>query len=78
MQNYLVRRENLTLLCCALVLFLLYFPGAYMHEFILRDTAVRYAPMADAFAAGNWEYAFHPRVNCLHPLISGIITRITG
>ena len=77
-QNCFERKENLALLCAALVMFVLYFPAAYLLEFALRDTAVRYAPMADAFAAGNWAYAFHPRVQCLHPFVSGVITRVCG
>ena len=39
--------------------------------YIVRDCALRYAPMAEAFASGNMRYAFHPRVQFLHPLFSG-------
>lgn len=35
------------------------------------DTAARYAPMAQAFAAGDWAYAFHPRIPPLFPILGG-------
>ncbi|MCP3967426.1 MAG: glycosyltransferase family 39 protein [Lentisphaerae bacterium] len=41
-----------------------------------RDVAFRYAPMAEAFAKGNWAFAFHPKVPPLHPLLAGIITSV--
>ena len=34
--------------------------------------------MAEAFAAGDWQHALHPRTPPLHPLTSGIISFITG
>ena len=36
------------------------------------DVATRYAPMAEAFARGDWGYAFHPRVPLLQSVIGGI------
>ena len=44
----------------------------------LRDVATRYAPMADAFAAGNWSNAFHPRVPPLLPVLAGVVALLTG
>ena len=35
------------------------------------DTLTRYIPMAQAFAAGDTEDAFHPRFGILFPLLSG-------
>ncbi len=42
------------------------------------DVAARYAPMAEAFRDGNWEYAFHPRFGLLFPTTAGSIAWITG
>ncbi|UDQ96951.1 hypothetical protein AAEX28_01835 [Lentisphaerota bacterium WC36G] len=38
-----------------------------------RDVAFRYAPMAEAFARGDWDFAFHPRVPMALPLMAGIV-----
>lgn len=40
-----------------------------------NDTCTRYAPMAEAFAAGYWEYAFHPMYGVFFPSLSGMIVR---
>ena len=37
------------------------------------DVACRYAPMADEFARGNWELAFHPRFGVFFQCVSGLI-----
>lgn len=37
------------------------------------DTLVRYAPMAEAFAEGNWHDAFHIRFGILSPALSGLL-----
>ena len=42
------------------------------------DVAARYAPMAEAAAAGNWRWAFHPRFGMFFPLLSGSIVKLTG
>ena len=42
------------------------------------DTATRYAPMAQAFAAGDWFYAFHPHSGVFFPALSGGIAWLTG
>ena len=36
------------------------------------DMCMRYAGMADAFARGDWQYAFHPRFGVLFPTLSGV------
>ena len=51
---------------------LLVLPLVFIGDIPLRDVATRYAPMADAFAAGNWPYAFHPRTPLLLPSLGGI------
>ena len=53
-------------------------PMILMENIPARDIALRYAPMADAFARRDWEYAFHPRIPVLHPLLAGIVAAITG
>ena len=37
------------------------------------DVACRYAPMADEFARGNWELAFHPRFGVFFQCVAGLI-----
>ncbi len=51
---------------------LLVLPLVVIGDIPLRDVAARYAPMTDAFAAGNWPYAFHPRTPLLLPSLGGI------
>ena len=50
----------------------------WLTEFPDRDVLHRYAPMAEAVAAGDWKYAFHPRVPFLFPLLGGFFTLFTG
>ncbi|MCJ8329126.1 MAG: glycosyltransferase family 39 protein [Lentisphaeria bacterium] len=57
------------LICLPLVIF---------NDIPTKDVASRYAPMADAFAAGNWQYAFHPRTPILFPSLAGMLAYITG
>lgn len=40
--------------------------------FYATDTLARYAPMAEAFAVGNWAEAFHPRFGVGMPVVSGL------
>ena len=42
------------------------------------DMVIRYAPMADAFARGEWYYAYHLRFGFLFMTLSGSIAWITG
>lgn len=42
------------------------------------DMVVRYAPMSDAFARGEWQYAYHPRFGVLFMTLSGLVARFTG
>ena len=43
-----------------------------------RDLVHRYIPMAEAFAARDFAYAFHPRIQPLQPVCGGIIAFLTG
>lgn len=42
------------------------------------DVLVRYAPMAEAFAAGDWADAFHPRFCVLFQVLSGSVVKLFG
>ncbi len=55
-----------------LLILLLYLPLVIFNDLPQRDAAYRYAPAAEAFARGDWGYAFHPRLQFLHPFVSGI------
>lgn len=57
---------------------LLALPLAYFADIPERDIATRYAPMAEAFAAGKWAYAFHPRIPMLYPALCGVLVRVCG
>lgn len=60
---------------------LLAVPLAYFADVPERDIANRFAPMAEAFAEGNWAYAFHPRIPMLYPALCGMLVwlgEITG
>lgn len=57
---------------------LLAVPLAYFADIPERDIATRYAPMAEAFAAGKWAYAFHPRIPMLYPVLCGVLVRLGG
>ena len=65
---------------CALFLFaiLLCLPMIFFDDIPCNDVACRYAPMADAFASGDWRYAFHPRVPMLVPTLAGVTAYMTG
>lgn len=42
------------------------------------DALCRYAPMCEAFAAGEWSEAFHPRFGVGFPALCGIVRAVTG
>ena len=52
--------------------------GIFLLDIPCRDVAGRYAPMAEAFAEGDWQYAFHPRIPPLQTICGGIIAKLTG
>ena len=41
------------------------------------DGIARYIPMADAFARGEWELAFHPRFGFFFSAVAGLICKFT-
>jgi hypothetical protein len=56
----------------SILAFLLSLPLIYLLKIPQNDVASRYAPMAEAFAAGQWGFAFHPRVPPLHTVTAGL------
>lgn len=42
------------------------------------DCAARYAPMAEAFAHGDWHESFHPRFCVLFQVLTGSLVWLTG
>ena len=56
------------------LIFLLYLPLVFLNDYPVRDVADRYAPAAEAFARGDWKYAFHPRIQSFHQIFSGCFT----
>ena len=59
-----------------LLLWLLLIPCILLEDYPLPDVAMRYAPMAEAFARGDWRFAFHPRITPLLPVSAGIIATV--
>lgn len=56
--------------------FLIFLPALFLVQLPCMDVLTRYAPMADAFASGDWETAFHPRIPPLLPVLAGCISFI--
>ena len=52
--------------------------GVILHDYPFMDVATRYAPMAEAFTEGDWDFAFHPRIQSLQVISGGIICFLTG
>lgn len=60
------------LYCLALLLFVFTCRDA------MDDVFVRYGPMAEAFAKGNWQEAFHPRFGVAFQVITGLFVFLSG
>jgi len=69
---YNLKKSNWKLWGFFLLIFIFGTPLLILTDFPQRDVVHRYIPMAEAFARGDWMYAFHPRVQMLHPTFSGI------
>ena len=72
------KREKIFLLSSIFLAIITVFCTFFLHDIPLRDVAHRYAPMAEAFAAGDIQHAFHLRVPVLHTVTSGIAAFITN
>ena len=75
-RTFLPRNEWAVLLIFFSALILLYLPALFLCDIPERDAAFRYAPAAEAFARGDWLAAFHPRMQMLHPFISGLFVQL--
>lgn len=69
-------RERFTPWLVFLALWLFMLPAIVMFDYPQADVATRYAPMAEAFAAGDWRFAFHPRIPPLLPICAGMLVRL--
>ena len=67
-------RDRLAPWSAFLLMWLLLLPAIALYDFPQRDVAMRYAPMAEAFAAGEWRFAFHPRVTPFLTVAAGMIS----
>jgi len=65
-------------LALAVLAFLLALPSVFLNEVPDSDCASRYAPMAEAFASGDWDYAFHPRIPPFFPVLAGCVSAVFG
>lgn len=59
-----------------ILLTLLMLPLILLNDIPYSDVASRYAPMAEAFSQGDWRFAFHPRIQPIFPVMSGVIAFI--
>ena len=69
-------RDRLAPWSAFLLMWLMLLPAIALYDLPQRDVAMRYAPMAEAFAAGDWRFAFHPRVTPLLTVGAGMISRL--
>ncbi len=60
----------------AVAAFCLCLPMLLWDNLTVSDVATRYAPMAEAFACGNWQQAFHPRIPPLFVIVSGVFASL--
>ncbi len=58
--------------------FLILVPIIILSDIPQRDVCLRYAPMAEAIAAGDWEVAFHTRVPPLFATIGSLFVLLFG
>ncbi|MFA6714415.1 MAG: phospholipid carrier-dependent glycosyltransferase [Victivallaceae bacterium] len=68
-------------LILAIAAFLLCLPILLFDNLPVRDVVNRYAPMAEAFAQGNWQDAFQPKIPPLFVIVSGTFSylfRVNG
>lgn len=68
---------NKKLVASALVYWLVVSTIAVLvYPILISDTMSRYAPMADAFAVGDWFHAFHPRFGVLFSVLTGLFASL--
>jgi len=52
--------------------------SCWLYPVTMADSCARYAPMADAFARGDFRYAFHPGYGLTFEAVSGALSFATG
>ena len=62
-----------TIAAAVLFAVILVISSIILNDIPCRDVAHRYAPMAESFAQGDWQYAFHPRIQPLQIVSGGVI-----
>lgn len=70
--------ECRTIWCATAVMALLAVAAGVAFPIPTHDTAMRYAMMAEKFAACEWHEAFHPRFGVLFPFLAGMFNSIFG
>lgn len=68
--TFLSRHPQIILMAAGIVLLI---PMILLSDFPQPDVFMRYAPMADAFAEGDWVHALHPRIPPLFSILTGSI-----
>ena len=61
-----------------LTAFIVLAAASVFNDVPVRDVAHRYAPMADAFASGDFAHAFDLRVPPLHTICAGLVSFVSG
>lgn len=75
---FLKRRTWIFPLAFCVFSFLFFLPFLFAVDMPQLDVLSRYVPMAEAFAEGDWTYAFHPRIPPFLPLLGGVFIFLTG
>ena len=78
MNDISAAQEKKFLLLITLLYLITVSVSIWLHKLPVRDMAHRYIPMAEAFAAGDFRFAFHPRIPPLQPVSGGIVAFFTG
>ena len=68
-----MNKQNLLLPVLLMIVLLINIIFCLLNIIPANDTCSRYAPMAEAFAQRNWDFAFHPMYGTLFPALSGVI-----
>ena len=69
-------RDQLLPWCVFLLIWMQLIPALVLEDYPQPDVSERYAPMAEAFARGDWQFAFHPRVTPFLPVCAGILVKL--
>lgn len=79
MTRFAGRRSTVGIWLSALALWLSFSVSACLfYPVMMSDPVCRYAPMAEAFAVGDWNLAFHPRFGVLFQTLAGCVVALTG